>query len=338
MLFMLPLGVRPDAVFDPFLILFLALVLDAYLGEMRLLFRFVPHPVVVLGRVIDWFDRKLNRPERSGAARRVRGILVLLVLCSLAGGIGIAVQKAAATAPYGWALDLFFLVALIAQRSLYDHVKAVADGLRDGGLVGGRQAVARIVGRDPQSLDEHGVARAAIESCAENFSDAVVAPVFWYVIFGLPGLMVYKTVNTLDSMIGHKSSRYRAFGWASARFDDLLNILPARLSGLLLALAAVFVGSAQPGRALRTMLRDARKHRSPNAGWPEGAMAGALDLALAGPRRYPTYVVEDPWIGTGRARATEMDVRRALTMLWVGCLLNAGWVVAVWLAQLGWAG
>jgi len=332
---LLPLGVPREAVFDPFLILFLALVMDAYLGEMRLLFRIIPHPIVALGRLIDWLDLKLNRPNRGDAARRVRGVFTLVMLCTLTGGIGVAVQHAAATAPYGWALDLFFLITLIAQRSLYDHVKAVADGLRDGGLAGGRAAVSMIVGRDPKSLDEHGVSRAAIESCAENFSDGVVAPIFWYVVAGLPGIMVYKTVNTLDSMIGHLNPNYRAFGWASARFDDLLNLVPARLAGLILSIAAVFVGSARPGKALTTMLRDARKHRSPNAGWPEAAMAGALGLALAGPRRYGNDVVDDPWIGSGRARATEQDIRRALVMLWVGCLVLWGLVVGVWLVQLG---
>lgn len=332
---MLPIGVPRDAVFDPFLILALALVMDAYLGEMRFLFRFIPHPVVALGRLIGWFDGKLNRPNRGEAARKVRGVFTLVVLCAFTGAIGFAVQKAAATAPYGWALDLFLLITLIAQRSLYDHVKAVADGLREGGLAGGRAAVSMIVGRDPNSLDEHGVSRAAIESCAENFSDGVVAPVFWYVVGGLPGIMVYKTVNTLNSMIGHLNPYYRSFGWASARFDDLLNLIPARLAGVILAVAAAFVGSAKPGAALATMLRDARKHRSPNAGWPEAAMAGALGLALAGPRRYGTAVVPDPWIGAGTARATEKDIRRALVMLWVGCILLWGLVVAVWLAQLG---
>jgi len=214
-------------------------------------------------------------------------------------------------------------------------VKAVADGLRDGGLAGGRAAVSMIVGRDPDSLDGPGVARAAIESCAENFSDGVVAPVFWYVVLGLPGIMVYKTVNTLDSMIGHRSERYRAFGWASARFDDLLNLVPARLAGVLIAAAALATRGARPGAALRTMLRAAGKHRSPNAGWPEAAMAGALGLALAGPRRYGTEVVRDPWIGDGRAQAGEADIRAALRVMVTACAMGAGCVVVLWLVQGG---
>ena len=175
---------------------------------------------------------------------------------------------------------------LVAQRSLYDHVAAVALALDRGGLAAGREAVRHIVGRDPSRLDAHGVARAAIESLAENFSDGVVAPVFWYLLLGLPGLFAYKMANTLDSMIGHKTPHYLAFGWAAARFDDLANLAPARISGVLIAAAAVFAEKGRPGRALAIMLRDGAKHRSPNAGWPEGAMAGALDLALAGPRHY----------------------------------------------------
>lgn len=333
--FRLPLGVQADAVFDPFLVLFLALILDAYVGEMRLLFRVVPHPVVMIGNAIAWCDRRLNRPQRGERARRVRGVLVLLALVGAAVVLGALIQKVAAQAPYGWALELFVLVSLIAQRSLHDHVKAVADGLRDGGLEGGRAAVAMIVGRDPARLDGPGVARAAIESCAENFSDGVVAPVFWYVVAGLPGILAYKVVNTLDSMIGHRSETYRAFGWASARLDDLMNLIPARLAGLLLAGAALLTPGATPGRALRTMLRDARKHRSPNAGWPEAATAGALDLALAGPRHYPGQVVDDPWIGHGRARADDTDIRRALRLMVTACALNAGLVVLLWLVQGG---
>ena len=186
--------------------------------------------------------------------------------------------------------------------------------LAQGGVPAGREAVRHIVGRDPASLDRHGVARAAIESLAENFGDGVVAPVFWYLVLGLPGLFAYKAANTLDSMIGHRTPHYRAFGWAAARFDDLLNLAPARLGGLLLAAAALFARDARPDRALWVMLRDARKHRSPNAGWPEGAMAGALGLALAGPRRYAEGMVSDPWVGDGTARAGVGDIARALRL------------------------
>jgi adenosylcobinamide-phosphate synthase len=210
-------------------------------------------------------------------------------------------------------------------------VAAVAQALDAGGLFAGRAAVSRIVGRDPESLDEHGVARAAIESLAENFSDGVVAPALYYALFGLPGIFVYKTANTLDSMIGHKTPRHLHFGWAAARLDDLLNLVPARLSGLFLAAAALVTREAQALPALRTMLRDAKKHRSPNAGWPEAAAAGALGLALAGPRRYHGYVVDDPWLGDGHARATSLDIVRALRLYLAACVLQATLILAVYL-------
>jgi adenosylcobinamide-phosphate synthase len=232
----------------------------------------------------------------------------------------------------GWALEALLVAVLLAQRSLYDHVAAVRDGLERRGLDGGREAVSHIVGRDPQSLDEYGVARAAIESLVENFSDGVVAPALFYALFGLPGIFVYKTANTLDSMIGHKTPRYLQFGWAAARLDDLLNLVPARLSGVLLAAAALATPRAQALPALRIMLRDASKHRSPNAGWPEAAAAGALDLTLAGPRRYNGRVVNDPWLGDGRARATTADINRALRLYMTACLLQWALVGAAYLA------
>jgi adenosylcobinamide-phosphate synthase len=192
--------------------------------------------------------------------------------------------------------------------------------------------VARIVGRDPQSLDRHGVARAAIESLAENFADAVVAPVFWAVLLGLPGLMAYKAVNTLDSMVGYRNDRYRDFGWASARLDDLLTLVPARLAGLMIVAAALVAPGARPGRAAATLWREHDRHPSPNSGWSEAAMAGALGLALGGPRRYPGGVVEESWIGGGRARAEAADIDRALVVFVAACLINAGLVAAaLWL-------
>jgi adenosylcobinamide-phosphate synthase len=320
---------------DPLLLLVMAIGLDAALGEMNGLFRYIPHPVVVIGRIIAALERRLNKSERSEANRRGRGILLALgmVLAALAVGGGIAFL--ARVLPHFWLFEVFVAATLLAQRSLFEHVHDVADALGGKGLEAGRYAVSRIVGRDPQSLDEHGVARAAIESLAENFADGVVAPVFWYVVLGLPGLLAYKTVNTLDSMIGHKNDRYRAFGMASARLDDVLNLIPARLAGLMLALAAPFVPRGRPFAALRTMITDARHHRSPNSGWPEAAAAGALDLALGGPRKYPGLVVDEKWIGAGRARAGIADIHRALHLFTVACVLDAGAVVLVmWLGHV----
>jgi adenosylcobinamide-phosphate synthase len=319
--------------FDPLMILLAALMVDAVVGDPPWLWRAVPHPVALIGRAASFFERKLNRDNRSDFDRRVRGALVAAGMTLAAVGLGVAVTELRRVWLWGWAVELVLVWTLIAQRSLYSHVSAVALALDKEGLAGGRRAVARIVGRDPDSLDAHGVARAAIESCAENFADAVVAPVFWYLLFGFPGLLAYKTVNTMDSMIGHRTSQYREFGLVAARLDDAMNLLPARLAGFLLALAALFVPRGRPLAALRVMFSDHAHHRSPNSGWPEAAMAGGLGLALAGPRRYPGYIAEERWIGDGRAMATTADIRRALLVMAAACLLDAGLVILVVLAQ-----
>jgi adenosylcobinamide-phosphate synthase len=317
---------------DPLLLLAAGLAVDAWFGDMPALFAHLPHPVVLAGRAIAFFDRKLNREIRSEASRRVRGIITVLVLVGGAAALGLAIARLCHNSPAGAAVEILLIAILVAQRSLFEHVAEVARALAGGGLPAGREAVRHIVGRDPASLDVYGVARAAIESLAENFSDGVVAPVFWYLVLGLPGLFAYKMANTLDSMIGHRTPHYRAFGWAAARFDDLANLAPARISGALIAAAAVFSRSGRPTHAFAIMLRDARKHRSPNAGWPEGAMAGALGLALAGPRRYGEVVVADPWVGEGSARAAPRDIDRALVLYKNACLILWGLVVGAWLA------
>ena len=319
------------AVADPLLLLVAGLALDGVVGDMPAVFRHVPHPVALAGRAIAFFDRKLNREIRSEASRRGRGIVTVVVLSGGAALLGLAIELLCRGTVPGAAIEVLLIAVLVAQRSLYQHVAAVARGLDSGGLTAGRAAVRHIVGRDPASLDTHGVARAAIESLAENFSDGVVAPVFWYAVCGLPGLFAYKMTNTLDNMIGHRSPHYRAFGWAAARFDDLLNLVPARLAGLLIAAAAVFAADCRPGHAVAIMLRDGRKHRSVNAGWPEGAMAGALGLALAGPRRYAQGVVSDPWVGDGTARAATGDISRALRLFRLACLIEGGLVIGIWL-------
>jgi adenosylcobinamide-phosphate synthase len=316
---------------DPLLLLVAGLVLDALFGDMRGLFRYVPHPVIVAGRAITFFDRRLNHEIRSESSRRERGVVTVIVLVGGAALLGLAIERICGTSLFGAAVEVFLIAALIAQRSLFEYVAAVATALHKGGLTAGREAVRHIVGRDPMSLDTHGVARAAIESLAENFSDGVVALVFWYLLLGLPGLLAYKMANTLDSMIGHLAPRYRAFGWAAARVDDLLNAAPAPISGVLLAAAAGFAKGGRPGHALAIMLRDGRKHHSPNAGWPESAMAGALGLALAGPRRYSEGLVADPWLGDGSARAETADILRALDLYRLACLIEGGLLFGAWL-------
>jgi adenosylcobinamide-phosphate synthase len=316
---------------DPLLLLLAGLGLDAAFGDMPAIFTRVPHPIVLAGRATALLEKKLNRATRSEQRRRERGIVTVVVLVAAAFGLGWALHRVGRGSLLGAVIEALAIGILVAQHSLFRHVAAVGTALASGGLPAGRAAVSHIVGRDPMQLDGYGVARAAIESLAENFSDGVVAPVFWYLVLGLPGLFAYKMANTLDSMIGHRSERYRSFGWAAARFDDLLNLVPARLSGLLLTGAALFAGEAMPGHAFRVMLRDGKKHHSPNAGWPEAAMAGALGLALAGPRSYPEGEVQDPWLGDGTPDATPADIGRGLRLYMLACLLLAGLVLGAWL-------
>jgi len=323
-----------DGGFDPLIFMVIALMIDAYVGDMSVVFSRIRHPVVWIGDLVGFLDDKLNRDNRGQMDRAFRGLIVVLFVISTCAAIGWCIAWVGQNYPFGWTLELILLVALIAQRGLYDHVRQVKSGMEES-LESGREAVSHIVGRDPTQLDDHGVCRAAIESLAENFSDGVVAPIFWYVLFGFPGILVYKAVNTMDSMIGYRNERYKAFGMTAARLDDILNIIPARLSGLFICLAAAVAPTANPWRALKTMLRDAGKHRSPNAGWPEGAMAGALGLALAGPRKYRENQVNDPWIGDGDARALPKDIKRALYIFVVACLINGLIVAALALVRMG---
>jgi adenosylcobinamide-phosphate synthase len=281
------------------------------------LLRAIGHPVIWMGFVIAALDRLLNRDAAGPNRRRACGILALLLLLIIVGSIAFAIEhELFRIAFFGFILTAFIAGTLIAQRSLHQHVLDVAIALETGGLVAGRAAVAHIVGRDTQTLDEAGVARAAIESLAENFSDGVVAPVLWLAIAGLPGAALYKAINTADSMIGHRTPRYELFGWAAAKLDDLVNLPASRLSALLLVVAAKLKMDASAPAAWRAVWRDAPHHRSPNAGYPEAAMAGALGLSLAGPRIYGGVQVDDAMMGDGRPDATANDIRRALALFW----------------------
>ena len=300
----------------------LALVLDRLVGDPPWLWeRRLSHPVALMGRLIAALEASLNDPALPFPTRRVRGVLALALLVATGGAAGALLAWLGARVPGGVVLEVIAIAVLLAQKSLRDHVAAVASGLEDGGVPEGRAAVAEIVGRDVAALDAAGVARAAIESAAENFADGVVAPAFWYLLLGLPGLLVYKIVNTADSMIGHRSERYAAFGWAAARFDDLLNVAPARLAALLIAAAAALMGCSAKN-AIAIAWRDAASHKSPNAGWPEAAMAGALGLALGGPRRYGELAVDGAWLHRGgRIEAGVADIRFALR------LIDGAWLV-----------
>jgi adenosylcobinamide-phosphate synthase len=289
-----------------------ALLIEVLVGYPDRLVRSIGHPVSWIGRLIGALDRHCNSDTAKPVQRRVLGIIALLLVVSIVAVVAFVIEYSLLLLPFGLVGVGILGSTLIAQRALHEHVADVAEALANSGAEGGRIAVSHIVGRDTEALDEAGIARAAIESLAENFSDGVVAPVLWMLIAGLPGAAVYKAVNTADSMIGHRTSRYQAFGWAAARLDDLVNLPASRLSALLIVAAAAVTKGASASGAWLTVRRDAPHHRSPNAGYPEAAMAGALGLALAGPRDYGGVRVDDSFMGNGRRAAAASDIQAAL--------------------------
>lgn len=310
---------------DSLPLLTLALVAEAALGYPQLLYAAIGHPVTWIGALIGWLDRKLNREADGFIRRKAAGLLAVAILLGATLALAWTIQWLLLKAgPFGFVPLALAASTLLAQRSLHEHVARVAEGLERDGLAGGRAAVAMIVGRNPESLDEAGVSRAAIESLAENFSDGVVAPAFWLGLGGLPGIAAYKAINTADSMIGHRTPRHLAFGWAAARLDDLVNLPASRLTALLLVGAAALDRHGDARGAWRAIRRDAHQHKSPNAGWPEAAMAGALGLRLAGPRVYGEMLVEDHWMGDGQAEAGAADIKRALGLYRKACGLLWG--------------
>ncbi|WP_428376472.1 adenosylcobinamide-phosphate synthase CbiB [Lichenicoccus sp.] len=317
----MPVGMLDGGPWTTIGIVLCGLVIEGILGYPAPLFRLWRHPVVWIGGLIGWLDGRLNRDSLRQGQRRLNGVLALLLIAGIPALVAALAQALALhwlPRPVAVLLCGAAASSLLAQRSLSSHVRAVASGLEADGLAGGRAAVSHIVGRDPDSLDAPAVVRAAIESLAENFSDGVTAPLLWCVLLGLPGIAAYKAINTADSMIGHLSPRHHAFGWASARLDDLVNLPASRLAAAWIALAA-------PGRAwssLRIVRRDAGRHRSPNAGWPEAAMAASLGIRLAGPRDYASGRVEDPWLGDGDRPASLADLRRALVLYRRACTIQ----------------
>jgi adenosylcobinamide-phosphate synthase len=311
-----------------------ALLLEAAVGYPSFVYRAIGHPVTWMGALLTYLEHQLNRSHPTGQTppasgrpdrqRRLPGVLALILLLTGTTAVAIALDRLFSLRPIGAGLSILMATSFIAQRSLYQHVRAVADALQRDGLQASRKAVSQIVGRNPARLDEAGVARAAIESLAENFSDGIVAPAFWMAVTGLPGAALYKAVNTADSMIGHRTPRYVAFGWAAARLDDMINLPASRLAAAYLIIGALCIGGS-PRQAASAVRRDARRHRSPNAGWPEAAMAGALGLRLAGPRVYGEEIVPDAFMGNGRAEATVADIRRALRLFQAACVIQ--WLV-----------
>jgi len=287
-----------------------ALLIERFAGYPDALFQRISHPVVWIGKLIDWLDKRLNLTGVSPQEGRLRGAFALVVLLAAAFIPSYLLARWLTHWPFGWLAEAVLATSLIAQKSLKDHVLAVYDGLGRS-LAEGRLKVSMIVGRDPAQLDEAGVSKAALESLAENASDGIVAPLLWYALLGLPGIAMYKAINTADSMIGHKSDKYQWFGWAAARLDDVVNLPASRLTGYLFA-------AAEPARfkeIIEIMHRDAPKHQSPNAGWPEAAMAAALGLRFGGPRSYNGEMVDLPYMGEGRDSITRDDIKRGLNVL-----------------------
>jgi adenosylcobinamide-phosphate synthase len=311
-----------------------ALLAEAAIGYPDFVYRAIGHPVTWMGGLLAWLDHRFNSAAAPDSRRRLLGAVALAILLGVTGAVAFGVERFLSTGPAGLALLVLATSSLTAQRSLHEHVGKVADALERDGLEAARRAVSMIVGRNPDRLDEAGVARAAIESLAENFSDGIVAPACWIAVAGIVGGAVYKAANTADSMIGHRTPRYRAFGWAAARFDDLVNLPASRLTALLLVAAAAVTGGS-PLAAAGSVWRHASRHRSPNAGWPEAAMAGALGLKLAGPRVYGEEMVDDAYMGDGRHAAGAADIRRALRLYHVALALFWASLLALVLIRRG---
>jgi adenosylcobinamide-phosphate synthase len=306
----------------------LAYVLDWIIGDPKWLYARISHPVVLIGGLISALEARLWHAQHSPDRQIIAGLVLVTITIGICFALSATLVWLLAGNSFGWIVIGFIGFLFIAARDLQDHVAAVAKGLGQS-LAEGRHAVSQIVGRDPAQLDEASVSRAACESLAENFSDGVVAPLFWFLLAGLPGLVCYKAINTMDSMIGHRNDRYLYFGRVAARLDDVVNWPASRITGLLICLAALFVKGASAFDAWHSIRRDAGKHTSPNAGWPEAALAGALGLALAGPRTYGNEVVAGAWMGDGRTDATAHDISRGIGVYRAACLLIGLGLVAI---------
>jgi adenosylcobinamide-phosphate synthase len=291
----------------------LALAVERQLGYSQRLVASIGHPVIWFGWLIGFCESRLNKEQRSPRQRKLAGVLALCLLLLSVLIVTVGIRIILSSIPFGWIIETLLATAFLAQKELARAVAAVAEALRES-LDAARDAVSHVVGRDPQALDAPGVARAAIETLAESTSDGVVAPWFFLVLFGLPGIAIYKAVNTADSMIGHLNARYRDYGWSAAKLDDVLNWIPARLTAVLITLACFLVPGASPSHAWATARRDALKHDSPNAGWPEAAFAGALSFRLGGPRAYAGKLVDLPAFGTGKSGLGSGDIAHALLL------------------------
>ena len=315
------------------MLLLAALILDWAIGDPQWVWRTLPHPVAGFGKVISLLDKTLNQEGVSAVALMKRGAITIAILIIFALGVGQFLDWVISLSwSVGAIIEVLVIWMFIAQKSLRDHVLAVARAMKLGGIDSAREAVSHIVGRDPASLDESGIVRASIESLAENFGDGVVAPAFWYMVFGLPGLLVYKMINTADSMIAYRNEKYLHFGRATAQADDLANWLPARISAVLILIGGgLLCGMRVVKAAFKTVLRDAGLHRSPNAGWPESAMAGICNIALGGPRKYAGNSVAQAFInGTGKRQLGIVDITKSVRVFSLSCFV-------LWVSVLVWA-
>lgn len=315
----------PPALLDVFSQPALSLMIERLVGYPNFLFRLFGHPVVWMGKLITYMDEKMNTTAHVKSLSRLNGVLAMVLLLAAVWVVTTAIEVVCQFIPYGFVLSALLATTLISQKSLRDHVRDVGRALSSS-LTEGRAAVAEIVGRDTRGLNVSDVVKAALESLAENTADGVVAPVFWYcvgclTIGGLPALALYKAINTADSMIGHKTQQYLHFGWAAAKLDDLVNLPASRLTALLFILASLFNGKDRAWKAAKVTWRDARRHRSPNAGWPEAAMAGALNFKFGGPRTYGGEFIKLPYMGEGRDNFLRQDIDVALKLydrtLWI---------------------
>ena len=320
--------------FDPLILLLLALILDIGTGAAVNRWRLSWHPVNVIGSIADWCDRKLNRAHRPEMDRAIRGLVAMLMLAATAAAIGWLIAWASLSVPLMWILETALILMLLDQRSVHARVRraAVAIGANDTGKA--RQEIAPIASGGAESMDAHAVARAGIEGCGRALAAGVVGPVFWYVLFGFPGLLVLKLVSGMDRAVGHRTQEHRAFGFAAARTNHILLYLPARIAGVLIFIASLFVPTASPKEALDTMLHDAAKFRSSNLGWPVGAMAGALGIALGGNSGGSGASAGSPWLGVGSPRASGRDIRRGIYLFAVACLLNSAWLAMLLAVRL----
>ncbi|MGH7217559.1 MAG: adenosylcobinamide-phosphate synthase CbiB [Nitrospiraceae bacterium] len=308
-----------------------ACLLDAAVGDPR----WFPHPVRWMGFIVDWCDRCAYQRLISPVKQRMAGVLLAVVLPAGAYATGaVLIWFGSSVDPlWGSAVAVLLAWTTLAARDLIDHVVSVQRALQSVSLAEARAAVAKIVGRDTEKMDEAEIVRATVETIAESTADGIMAPLFYLVLGGAPLALAYKAVSTLDSMIGHLDDRCRWFGWASARLDDAVNFIPARITALLLVLSAGIVSRSWPvtQHAWRILLRDGRRHPSPNSGRPEAAMAGALGVQLGGINLYDGLPTERPCLGDANQPLTRAHIGKALTLMistsLAGVLLGVGWLL-----------